>query len=324
MANTKISALPAATTPVAGTVQIPVVQGGATKVTTAADIRNTPEPFVMTAQATGSVTAAAAGTVKLYSRSYAGRVMPEWIGEGGMDCFVQAALFNNNIMLWQPTVGTTTAGTIMGNTYTSLGTISHPAQASTNMQTSMRWTQWVSAATSGSQCGIRSAVPQVWRGNAANLGGFFAFFRFSQAANVLGHQTFIGLAGSLLALAGNPSALTDMVGIGYDAADAISSGWYVMRNDASGAATKVALGAAAPRDTTTVLDLTIYAPPNGSSIGVRVYNQTTQTVALDNAIYTTDLPTNTVFLNFHVQTRLNAALTAQTLLLNRIYIESDI
>ena len=323
MANTKISALPAATTPVAGTVQIPIVQAGGTKVTTAADIRNTPEPFVMTAQATGSVTAAAADTVKMFSRSYAGRVIPEWMGDSGVDCFAQPALFNNNIMLWQPTTAAV-AGTIMGNTVTTIGTVSHPALASTNLQSSIRWTQWLSAGTSGAQCGIRGAVPQVWRGNAANRGGFFAFFRFSQAANVLGHQTFIGLAVSTAVLGGNPSALTDMVGIGYDSADATASGWQAMRNDATGAATKVALGTAAPRDTSTVLDLTIYAPPNGSYIGMRVYNQTTQTVALDNEIYTTDLPTNTAFLTFHVQTRLSAALTAQTLLLNRIYIESDI
>lgn len=329
MANTKISALPAATSPVAGTAQIPLVQAGVTKVTTAAEMRNAPEPFIMTAQETGSVTAAAANSVKMFARSYAGRVMPEFMGETGVDCFVQPALFNNNVMLWQPSVGTTaaTAGTILGNTYTSVGTVSHPTLTSTNMQTSMRRTQWASAATTAATtCGIRGNVPQVWRGNAANLGGFFAFFRFSQSTNILGHQTFIGLAGSLVVLGGDPSALSDMVGIGYDAADAINSGWQVMRNDASGAATKVALGAAAPRDTSTVLDLTIYAPPNSSFIGVRVYNQSTQTVALDNAIYTTDLPTSTVFLNFHVQNRVGAAAAgaAHNLQLNRIYIESDI
>ena len=146
MANTKISALPAVTTPVAGTAQIPIVQSGVTKVATAADIRNTPEPFTMTAQATGSVSASAANTIKMFSRSYAGRVMPEWMGETGTDCFLQPSLINNNLMLWQPTVGAV-AGTIMGNTVTSVGTASNPALASTNMQTAMRRTNWLTTAT---------------------------------------------------------------------------------------------------------------------------------------------------------------------------------
>lgn len=324
MANTKISDLLTATTPVAGTAKIPIVQDGVTKATTAADIRNTPEPFVMTAQATGSVTASAANTVKMFARSYSGRVMPEWMGETGTDCFFQPSLINNNLMLWQPTVGAV-AGTIIGNTVTSVGTASNPALASTNMQTAMRRTNWITTATTAATtCGIRGSLAQVWRGNAANLGGFHAFFRFSQNSNVLGHQTFIGLAGSTAALGGDPSALTDMIGIGYDGADAIVNGWQVMRNDASGAATKVSLGSLAPRDTSTVLDLSLYAPANASFIGVRVYNQSTQTVALDNAIYTTDLPTNTAFLTFHVQTRVGTAGANQNLQLNRIYIESDI
>jgi hypothetical protein len=324
MANTKISALPAATTPVAGTAQIPIVQAGATKVATAADIRNTPEPFVMTAQATGSVTPAAADTIKMFSRSYSGRVMPEFVGESGVDCFLQPSLINNNLMLWQPTVGAV-GGTIIGNTFTSVGTASNPPLASTNMQTAMRRTNWLTtASTATTTCGIRGNVAQVWRGNAANLGGFHAFFRFSQNTNLLGHQTFIGLAASLVVLGGDPSALGDMIGIGYDGTDPIANGWQVMRNDATGAATKVSLGSLAPRDTSTVLDLSLYAPANASFIGVRVYNQSTQTVALDNTIYTTDLPTNTVFLNFHVQTRVGTAGANQNLQLNRIYIESDI
>jgi hypothetical protein len=320
MVNTKISALPVATTPVAGTAKIPIVQGGATKVTTAADLRNTPEPFVMTAQATGSVTASETNTIKMFARSYSGRIMPEFVSETGVDCFLQPSLINNNLMLWQPSVGTV-AGTILGNTFTSVGTASHPVLASTNIQTAMRRTNWVTTATTAATtCGIRGNVPQIWRGNAANLGGFHAFFRFSQNTNLLGHQTFVGLAVSTAVLGGDPSALTDMIGIGYDGADAIVNGWQLMRNDATGAATKVSLGSSAPRDTSTVLDLSLYAPANASFIGVRVYNQSTQTVVLDNVAYTTDLPTNTAFLNFHVGT----AGANQNLQLNKIYIDSDV
>lgn len=323
MPNAKISALTAATLPVAGTAQIPIVQGGVTKVATAADIRNTPEPFTMLAQATGSVTAAAAGTVKMFSRSYAGRVMPEWMNEAGIDCFVQPAMFNNNFFFWTP-ANTTVAGTAIGNTVTSVAaTVSHPALASTNMQTSMRRTQWASSGAASSGAGIRGVATQVWRGNAANMGGFFAFFRFSQNANLLGHMAFVGLASSTSALTANPSGLTDMFGIGFDSGDAVATGWQLMRNDASGSATKVTL-TGAPRDTSTVLDLTLYCPSNSNQITARVYNQTTQSVVLDNVSYTTDLPTSTAFLTFHAQQYTGATTTACLFQLNRIYIDSDI
>lgn len=324
MANAKISALPAVTTPVAGTAQIPVVQSGVTKVATAADIRNAPEPFVMTAQATGSVTAAAAGTVKMFSRSYAGRVMPEFMNEAAIDCFVQPAMFNNNFFIWTPSNAAVT-GTMLGNTVNTAGTVSHPTLASTNMQTSMRRTEWVTTAAASQGAGIRGVSTQVWRGNAANLGGFFAFFRFTQNSSLLGHMAFVGLASSTAALTANPSALPDMIGIGFDSGDTVANGWQLMRNDASGTATKVALGASgAPRDTSTVLDLTMYCPANSSQITCRVYNQTTQSVVLDNVSYTTDLPTNTAFLTFHAQQYTGAVTTLCRFQLNRIYIDSDI
>lgn len=166
-------------------------------------------------------------------------------------------------------------------------------------------------------------MTQCWRGNAANLGGFFAFFRFTQSASLLGHMAFVGLANTLSALTANPSAMTDMIGIGFDSGDAVATGWQLMRNDASGTATKVTL-TGAPRDTSTVLDLTMYCPANSNQITVRVYNQTTQSVVLDNVAYTTDLPTNTAFLTFHAQQYTGAVTTACLFQLNRIYIDSDI
>lgn len=326
MPNAKISALPGATTPVAGTVQVPVVQGGVTKFTTASDLRNTPEPFIMTAQATGSVTAAAAGTTKMYARSYAGRVLPEFMGESGMDCFIQPALFNNAVFMMAPASGSTvaTAQTVWGGAVTTMGgTAANQTIASTNMQTAMRRVRYTTAATAGTSGGIRSTDPVVIRGNVVNTGGFFAFFRFSQVSNVLGNSAFIGLYGAVTALsASGPGDMVSMFGIGYGGSDAIATGWQLYRNDASGTATAVTL-TGAPRDTSTVLDLTLWAPSNGSGVTVRVYNQSTQSVVLDNVTYTTDLPVNTTALYAHAQMRTPTTTTA-SFDLARIYIESDI
>lgn len=326
MPNAKISALPAVASPVAGTVQIPVVQAGVTKVATAADIRNTPEPFIMTGQATGSVTPAAAGTTKMYARSYAGRVMPEFMGENGMDCFIQPALFNNAVFLLAPGTGTAiaTSQTVWGGAVSLIaGTITNVAITSTSIQTSMRRVRYITAATAGTAGGIRSTDPVVLRGNVVNTGGFFAFFRFTQTTNVLGNSAFVGLYGSTTALSANgPGDMISMVGIGYGGSDAIATGWRLYMNDATGTATAINL-TGAPRDTTTVLDLTLWAPSNGTSITARVYNQSTQSVVLDNVTYTTDLPVNTTPLYAHAQCRTPTTTTAN-IELARIYIESDI
>lgn len=327
MANVKISADTAATTPIAGTALVPVVQSGANRTATVADIRNTPEPFVMTAQPTGSVTAATAGTLKMFSRSYAGRVIPEFMGETGMDCFVQPALFNNAVFMMAPGTGTAiaTSQTTWGGAVSLIsGTIANQAISSGSILSSMRRVRYLSAATAGSAGGIRSTDPVVLRGNAANTGGFFAFFRFAQTVNTLGNQAFIGLYGATTTMgATSPGNMFDMFGIGYGTGDAVATGWQLFRNDASGTATQVTL-TGAPRDTTTVLDLTLWAPANGGSITARVYNQTTQSVVLDNVTYTTDLPTNTVPLYAHVHVRNGANAAIHSVDLARIYIESDI
>ena len=53
---------------------------------------------------TGSVTAAPATVPqsRCSARSYAGRVIPEFINEAGTDCFVQPAMYNNGVVLWSP------------------------------------------------------------------------------------------------------------------------------------------------------------------------------------------------------------------------------
>lgn len=322
-----ITGLPDATLPIAGTVTLPVVQGGTTKEATVASIRDTPEPFTMTSQATGSVAAAAAGTTKFYARSYAGRVIPEFQGEFGIDCFVQPALFNNSVFMVAPATGTTftSAHTIFGGALTTIsGTVANQSPTSTSIQTAMRRVRYSTAATANNAAGLRSTDPLVLRGNVANAGGFFAFFRFSQTVNTLGNQAFIGLYGATTTMAAtSPGNMLDMIGIGYGTGDAVATGWRLFMNDATGTATGINL-TGAPRDTTTVLDLTLFCPANSSGITVRVYNQSTQSVVLDNVTYTTDLPTNTVPLYAHVQARNGANAAIHSIEMSRIYVESDI
>lgn len=212
----------------------------------------------------------------------------------------------------------TAVGTVQGVAFTSSGTVSHPTQASTSLQTAIRRTRWTTAASAGSGGGIRETVATKFRGNAFGIGGFKAEIRFDQSTDVAGHQVFVGLANSVAALAGDPSALTNMIGLGYDAADAAGSNWNLMHNDGSGTATRDALSggggvnglAACARDNASVLLLTIEAAANGSTVLVSLVNETSGVTILNRQAYSTDLPVNTSLLALHAQNRTGATTTA--------------
>lgn len=264
-----------------------------------------------------------ANVLNLYTKSVAGRLLLKAKSPSGLDYPYQPAIFGNNVAVYYPATATT-AGQVTGWTFTSAGTVSHPALASTNLLTSMRRTRWASATTANIAGGIVSATSQCWRGNAAGLGGFFFFARFGQNVNTNGARAFVGLAAQTTSVVtGEPASALNMVGMGYNAADASTGNWQLMFNDGTSTATKVDLGTNAARNTTSVFSLYLFAPPNGSTITARVINESTNTVVLDNYIISTDLPTSTSFLYVNAAGGPAATAVAQNFELNRLYLETD-
>jgi len=78
-------------------------------------------------------------TMWFYAKKISGRMMPKWKGPSGLDTSIQPFLGQNNIIMLIPQTSTTI--TLWGTTNTSVGTVSHPALASTNLRTSMR--RWI-------------------------------------------------------------------------------------------------------------------------------------------------------------------------------------
>lgn len=203
----------------------------------------------------------------------------------------------------------TSAGTTLGVAFTSAGTVSHQALSTSSVQSVLRRTRWATTAAAGNAAGIYETAVTKVRGNAVGIGGFFAEFTFTQATNINGHQAFVGLAASTATLGGEPSALVNMIGMGYDSTDGSTGNWQLMRNDGTGAATKVDLGTNAARNTTDVYVLTIRSPQNGADVFVKVVNLSTGVTVLDTS-YNADLPANTVFLGLRAQNRTGATTTA--------------
>jgi hypothetical protein len=232
-----------------------------------------------------------ADTMVFYAKKIGGRMMPKWKGPSGLDTAIQPALFQNNIIMLVPQ--TTTTITLWGTTNTSVGTVSHPALASTNLRTSMRRWIWTSAATANSASEGRTAAGLVWRGDAAGLGGWYYACRWAISSSTANQRVAVGLWATTAATATTqvPSALTNCIFAGWDSAD---TNLQIMHNDGAGTCTKIDLGASFPaNNTTAVYEFMMFASPNGSSVYYRVVRLDTGAVA--EGEITTDLPASTTF-----------------------------
>jgi hypothetical protein len=140
--------------------------------------------------------------------------------------------------------------------------------------------------------------------------------------NLNGGQKFVGLCNNTNILTGDPSALLNMCGMGYDAGDASTGSWFFMYNDGTGTATKVNLGANALRNTNDGYDLVMFMAPGGSELFVRIINLHTNVTVLETS-YTTLLPVANTGMAFKADVRNGAVASADNIEVAKVYIETD-
>jgi hypothetical protein len=273
--------------------------------------------------AVATLTPPAAGGVKLFGREVGGRIYPAMVGPSGLDTALQPLLARNKIGWAQPT-GNATTLSVMGLTLTAVGTATAATVAITNLHQSMRRLDYlVTVAASTAVAGFRINALQFWRGNAPGLGGFTFICRFGPATGTIPSQRmFCGLRGVTAAPTDvDPSTLTNILGMGCDAADTQLS---ILHNDGSGAATKVGLGAMFPKptvDRTDVYELVLFCPPNGSQVNWEVTNLATGARAA--GAITTDLPAATALLAPQAYRSVGGVSSVVGLALMSLYIETD-
>lgn len=269
-----------------------------------------------------SPAAVAADHVALFGRKLGGRMLPAFVGPSGLDSTLQPALHGNAVMMISLASGTT-APSVWGGTLTTAATMSSQQTIASSNRWQATWRKrFQTSATAGNTSGMRTAYTQYFRGNAAGFGGFFFRAQLGMNINLNGGQKFVGLCASTAALAGDPSALVNMCGMGYDAADASTGNWQFMRNDGTGTATKVDLGANAARNTTHGYDLVMFNPPNSGTLYVKITNLHSDVVVLDTS-YTTDLPAVNTGMAFKAEVRNGAVAAADNLEIAKVYIETD-
>ncbi|MGY9049622.1 MAG: DUF2793 domain-containing protein, partial [Rhodobacterales bacterium] len=266
------------------------------------------------------------GKIAVYARNRAGAPWVDVMRPSGRDFPLQPHFGVNRIANWSPSVTTTI--TTEGLPITSVGTVSHPTLAATNLAASMRRWRLTSAAVVDSVAEQRSAGWACWRGNAAGLGGWTFVTRLSLTTLQATGMGFFGLYGSTAALATTLTLATvlNCVGIGFQRGT--HANWQMVANDGTGTPTLTDMGANFAIATGGVLTLYIAAAPNAASVWVRLVNEVSG--AVFEAEITADLPASTQFLSprLYLNTGATAAAVAFTpaegeATLSGLYVETD-
>ncbi len=331
MADTKISDLTAASA-LTGPEEFPCSDGTTTtKAATATQLKtfaNTNELHSGYSDwaAIANPSAPGADTGRAWARKVAGRVVPKWMGPTGVYYPLQAGLWANQIQTVTPATGTT-AGSFFGGNLTSAGTVSHPTPTSTSRATAMARIRWANVVTTTNQVlgvhGGSADMAKYWRGNAAGLGGFFLFCRFSTAlwaANTV--RLFVGLRSGTTAVVASDTLAGNLCGFWHATTDGATTINFVTRDGTTANSTAITvptLGADVG------FDAYIFCPPNGSTIFYRLDRIDTGATLVDSST-TTNLPAAATFMAPEAAMSngtANTVVTTVAFALNKLYIESD-
>ncbi len=264
--------------------------------------------------------APSAGNILLYSKDIAGKQMPKWVGPSGVDSPLQSNLAFNNVSIIGPGGGTTVG--VLGCTVTSVGTISNPNIASTNLKTQTRRITNTSATGAGSLASTRIASFECWRGNAAGLGGFFIVARFGLTILQTGMRMFVGLTDNATTAPTNIDPTTSTTPGKIGMAIAASTGnWNLVHNITGTSPTVIALGASYPVDTTSLYEMILFAKPNDTAVTYRITNLST--AAQTSGTLSTNLPASTTPLGRTCWATNNATAASVAWDLSRFSLESD-
>lgn len=207
------------------------------------------------------VAAPAAGTVRLFRRSIAGRQMPAFIGPSGMDHPLQPLWARKKIGTYSAPGGSSTSIATNGlATASTIGTMTSRPVATTNLFTRMRRVGIVSAATAGSLAVLRDSSAMFLVGDGAGLGGFFWVARFGFSALTAYARAFFGMRPAGTPTNVEPSSLANCIGIGRGENDTNLKLFY----GGSAAQPPIDLGANFPANTVNVdiYELALFAPPS--------------------------------------------------------------
>lgn len=330
MADTKISDLTAASA-LTGTEEFPLSDGTAT---TKAATANQIKTFVLDSPALvdymdlpliAAPAAPPADTARMFMREIANRAMIAYTGPSGLDTSLQPHFGRNKNAIWSPAGNSTTITAIGAAALTAVGTATAANVATTNRHTYQKRLEYlVTTAATTAVAGFRYAAAQ-WTvgGPSAGDGGFHMICRWGPATGVgtTTNRAFVGMGPTAAPTDVEPSTITNMIGMGWDAADTNIQLMY----RGAGAVTKVDLGASFPvptADRTKAYEIALFSPPGTTqSVGYEVTDLATGAVA--TGTITTNLPSTTTLLAPRGWMSVGGTSSVIGLALMSLYIETD-
>lgn len=284
---------------------------------------------------TNEPAAPSSGKIHVYGKAIAGRMMLKVKGPSGLDTPLQPALFQNRIMMYVPSTGTTGtgSGTGIGPVWTSGGTVTHPTPSTTApaISNQMNRTRYANVVTTTNQTlGIKAAAAdslKYWRGSAAGLGGFQYAARFIvelyPASTV---RIFAGLAASSATyVVASDTVLNNTCGLWHDTTDPSTGAGafnFVTRNTATTTKQQITLANAIAAGNS--YDFYMWCAPNGSEIFWRL-DDVVNGVTYEGST-TTTLPANTAFMGPQCAMSngtANITVTTSAIGIAGVYAESD-
>lgn len=284
---------------------------------------------------TNEPAAPASGKIHVYGKAIAGRMMLKVKGPSGIDTPLQPALFQNRIMMYVPSTGTTGtgSGTGIGPVWTSGGTVTHPTPSTTApaISNQMNRTRYANVVTTTNQTlGIKAAAAdslKYWIGSSANLGGFQYAARFIvelyPASTV---RIFAGLtASSATYVVASDTVLNNTCGLWHDTtAPSTGAGAFnfVTRNTTTTTKQQITLSNAIAAGNS--YDFYMWCAPNGGTIYWRL-DDVVNGVTYEGSTSTT-LPVNTAFMGPQCAMSngtANITVTTSAIGIAGVYAESD-
>lgn len=227
--------------------------------------------------------------------------------------------------------GSTTAAGLGTGTPSGTGTGTGVGIAHSSKYAAYRKIEYlVTTPASNAVAGVKASAAIVARGVAGYPNsGFSCTIRCGPATGLTGagstHRYFQGLRGSTSAPTDvNPSTLTDIIGIGWDAAD---TNVFLMHNDSSGTATRVDLGVARPNTDRTsssgvLYQLDLSCSAAGSSIAWSLTELVAGTL-IGSGTVTTNLVTATTELAPYVYASVGGTSSVVGVAFMDFYVESN-
>jgi hypothetical protein len=204
----------------------------------------------------------------------------------------------------RPNTGTNSMNTSIGGGISLGGTIATIAPTSTSLTTSILRTRYSTGTTAGTTGGYTNQQ------QAAPVRCNFWFESiFNLQTDATGAQCFVGVRAATGAVGADPSTTTQLIGIGFDAADTTAGNWQLIYAGA-GAATRVDTGI--PRVTAHAMWVQITSVAGGGQYNVTLTDLETA-VTFSSGNITSGAPSNGQFMAMQAQIR-NGALTTNVVI----------